>query len=218
MVYSILLADDHDVVRHGLRSLLEIMDEFEVAGEAANGRLAVEAAARLRPDIILMDLIMPEMDGVTAIRQIVESLPDSHVAVLTSTDDDRLAFAAIEAGARSYLLKNMMGDELLSALKRIAAGENVIHPRVAQRILDVVRHGFDPVPVPFTELTAREIDVLKELANGGSNAGIAQKLSISEKTVKTHLSSVLGKLQLKDRTEAAAYAWREGLLKADVRY
>lgn len=216
MTISVLLVDDHAVVRQGLRSLLlDMADDFEVAGEAANGVQAIQMAGVLNPDLVLLDLIMPEMDGVTAIEMLKLASPRSHITVLTSSEDEALAFAAIEAGAQSYLLKSMLGEELLATLRRIAAGEEIIHPLVAKRILKAVRHVSQPVPGPFAKLTERELEVLKALADGGSNARIAKQLHISEATVKSHISSLLSKLDLKDRTEAVAFAWRQGLLKAD---
>ena len=213
MAATVMIVDDHAVVRTGLRSLLELSDELKVVAEAENGEKALELSGRLKPDLILMDLVMPGAGGVAAIRAILAKRPETHIAVLTSTDDDKLAFDALEAGARSFLLKSMFGDELLSAMVRAAQGENVIHPTVAVRILKVVRKGFDTVPTPFSALTNRELEVLRELARGASNVAIAGRLYISEKTVKTHVSNILGKLELSDRTAAVAFAWREGLLK-----
>jgi DNA-binding NarL/FixJ family response regulator len=213
MAATVMIDDDHAVFRTGLRSLLELSDELEVVAEAENGEKALELTRSLRPDLILMDLVMPGIGGVAAIRAILAERPETHIAVLTSTDDDKLAFDALEAGTRSFLLKSMFGDELLSAMVRAAQGENVIHPTVAVRILKVVRRGFEPVPTPFSALTNRELEVLREPARGGSNVAIAERLYISEKTVKTHISNILGKLELGDRTAAVAFAWREGLLK-----
>lgn len=216
MKISVLLVDDHAVVRQGLRSLLlDMADDFEVAGEAANGIQAILMAGDLSPDLVLLDLMMPEMDGVTAIKKIKSVSPSSRIAVLTSSEDEKLAFAAIEAGAQSYLLKSMLGPELLVTLRRIAGGEDIIHPFIATRILKAVRHGNQPAPSPFDCLTERELDVLRALAEGGSNARIATMLHISEATVKSHISSLFCKLDLKDRTEAVAFAWRQGLIKVD---
>lgn len=217
MTISVLLVDDHAVVRQGLRSLLlDMADDFRVAGEADNGLRAARLAGELKPDLVLLDLMMPDMDGVSAIEKIRELSPGSRIVVLTSSEDESLAFAAIEAGAQSFLLKSMLGEELLHTLRRIAGGEDIIHPLVAKRILKMVRHhGSNQVPGPFARLTERELEVLKALAAGGSNARIAKMLHISEATVKSHISSLLSKLDLKDRTEAVAYAWRQGLIKAD---
>ncbi|UQZ90947.1 DNA-binding response regulator [Deltaproteobacteria bacterium Smac51] len=214
MPTTIILVDDHAVVREGIGSLLkEMPSAFEVVGEAADGPAAIELVREMVPDMVLLDLMMPQMDGVSVVRAIKTASPRTYITVLTSAEEDELAFAAIEAGAQSFLLKSMLGDELLSTLLRIAGGEDVIHPFVAKRILKVVRSSREPVPNPFAALTDRELEVLRELAEGGSNARIAQKLHISETTVKSHISNVLGKLHLNDRTEAVAYAWRKGLLK-----
>lgn len=212
---SILLVDDHDIVRQGLRRLMEFADAFTVVGEADNGRDAIALAESLKPDIIMLDLIMPEMDGLSAIRAIKTASPLSHIMVLTSSEDDELAFSAIEAGAQSFILKNMLGDELLDTVRKIAAGEEVIHPLIARRILKMARTARAPQHDPFSQLTEREKEVLRELAEGQSNAKIALSLNISEKTVKSHISSVLSKLHLSDRTEAVAFAWREGLITPD---
>lgn len=216
MKISVLLVDDHAVVRQGLRSLLlDMADDFRVAGEAENGYQALQLAEELNPDLILLDLIMPEMDGVSAIEKIKSVSPRSRIVVLTSSEDESLAFSAIEAGAQSFLLKSMLGDELLHTLRRIAGGEDIIHPLVAKRILKMVRHhGGNQVQGPFARLTERELEVLKALASGGSNARIAKILHISEATVKSHVSNLLSKLDLKDRTEAVAFAWRQGLIKS----
>jgi len=213
MTTSIMLVDDHAVVREGLRSLLELSGDYQVVAETGAGAEAAGLARELRPQVILMDLIMPGQDGVTTIREVRAVSPDSHIAVLTSSEDDELAFSALEAGARSFLLKSMFGDDLLATIGRIARGEAVIHPFIAAKVLKVLRTGPNPVPSPFAVLTERELEVLKELAQGASNARIAEKLFISEKTVKTHISNILGKLQLNDRTEAVAFAWRQGLVK-----
>lgn len=212
MTTRVLLVDDHAIVRQGLRGLLELDGTFEVVGEAADGAAAGTLANELRPQLVVMDLLMDGVDGVAAIRAIRNCSPHSHIAVLTSSEEDELSFAAIEAGAQSFLLKTMLGDELLATLRRIAAGESVIHAGVARRILQFVRQARARRPSPFAELTERELEVLRELAEGGSNARIASALHISEKTVKSHIGSLLAKLQLGDRTEAVAFAWREGLV------
>lgn len=213
MKTTVILVDDHAVVRQGVRSLLALTDDFEVVGEAGDGGQAIDMARELVPDLVVIDLLMPGMDGVTAIRGIRTVSPRSHVVVLTSSEQDELAFAAIEAGAQSFILKTMLGDELLSTLRKAAQGEAVIHPFVARRILQVVRRIREPRHNPFAELTERELEVLRQLGEGGSNARIAAALHISEKTVKSHIGNVLAKLHLADRTEAVAFAWRQGLMK-----
>jgi DNA-binding NarL/FixJ family response regulator len=215
MTTRVLLVDDHAIVRQGLRGLLELDGSFAVVGEAADGAAAIALARELQPQLVVMDLLMAGVDGVAAIRAIRSGSPHSHIAVLTSSEEDELSFAAIEAGAQSFLLKSMLGDELLTTLRRVAAGESVIHAGVARRILQLVRQARTPRQDPFAELTERELQVLRELAEGGSNARIASALHISEKTVKSHIGSLLAKLQLGDRTEAVAFAWREGLVKRD---
>lgn len=212
MKTTVILVDDHAVVRQGVRSLLALTDDFEVVGEAGEGAQAIDLARELVPDLVVIDLLMPGMDGVTAIRGIRTVSPRSHVVVLTSSEQDELAFAAIEAGAQSFILKTMLGDELLSTLRKAAQGEAVIHPFVARRILQVVRRIREPRHNPFAELTERELEVLRQLGEGGSNARIAAALHISEKTVKSHIGNVLAKLHLADRTEAVAFAWRQGLM------
>jgi NarL family two-component system response regulator LiaR len=215
MKTSVLLVDDHAVVRQGLVGLLAMTEDFDVIGEASDGAQAVELARESKPDLVVMDLLMPGMDGVTAIRALQDISPRSQIAVLTSSDDDELAFSAIEAGAQSFLLKSMSGEALLEAFARLAKGESVIHSSISHRILRTVRSVRKPGSNPFALLTDRELDVLRVLADGASNLRIARKLSISENTVKSHLGNVLAKLYLTDRTEAVAFAWRQGLLSPD---
>ncbi len=215
MKTTVMLVDDHAVVRQGVRSLLVLTEDFEVVGEAGDGAQAIDLARELVPDLVVIDLLMPGMDGVTAIRGIRTVSPRSHVVVLTSSEQDELAFAAIEAGAQSFILKTMLGDELLSTLRKAAQGEAVIHPFVARRILHAVRRIREPRHNPFADLTERELEVLRQLGEGGSNARIATALHISEKTVKSHIGNVLAKLHLADRTEAVAFAWRQGLMTDD---
>jgi len=212
MTVTVLLVDDHAIVREGLRSLLVLSDEFDVVGEAGDGDRAIELAREFVPDLVVLDLLMPGMDGAAATRGIRGASPRSHIVVLTSSDDDELAFSAIEAGAQSFLLKNLPGAALLSALRDAARGEAIVHPFIARRILDLTRRARQPTPSPFDLLTERELDVLRRLAEGGSNARIAATLGITDKTVKSHLGNVLAKLHLADRTEAVAFAWREGLM------
>jgi len=215
MKTTVLIADDHAIVREGIRSLLETTDDFQVVGEACDGQQAVEQAMACAPAIVLLDLMMPGASGASVISRLTKQCPGSRVVVLSSTEEDELAFSAIEAGAHSFLIKTMLGDELIDTLRRVARGDAVIHPNIARRVLSMVRRANTPQIDPFDVLSDRERDVLRELAKGRSNIRIAQTLHISEKTVKTHVSSVLAKLQLSDRTEAVAFAWRHGLITAD---
>lgn len=210
---SILLVDDHAVVREGLASLLAISGTYGEISHAADGEQAIAAAERLRPDIVMIDLLMPGMPTAGAIRILRSVVPDAALVVLTSSQDRKAAFAALEAGAQSFLLKSMGGDEILDALARIAGGTPVIHPSVTSGMVDMLRTRGSRHD-PFHALTPRELDVLAELAKGASNARIAALLDITERTVKAHVSAVLAKLDLNDRTEAVAFAWRHGLVTA----
>lgn len=212
MSATLLVADDHAVVREGIRGLLRLAPGFVVVAEADDGESAVAMACRHAPDVVLLDLMMPGIGGVAAVRGIRAGSPRSHVMVLTSSDDDELAFAAIEAGAQSFLPKSTRGEVLLQAIRNAVIGEATLHPAVARRILSVVQRARRPAADPFAELTERELEVLRRLAEGGSNARIASCLAISEKTVKAHLSNLMSKLQVSDRTQAVALAWREGLM------
>ncbi|MEE9262739.1 MAG: response regulator transcription factor [Dehalococcoidia bacterium] len=207
---GVLIVDDHAVVRQGLRSLLELHDDIEVAGEAANGLEAVELTSRSMPDVVLMDLMMPEMDGIEATRKIRALSPSTQVIVLTSFSEDEQVFSAIKAGALSYLLKNVSPADLVKAIQAAYRGEAQLHPEIAKKLMDEVSApGKRSTP---EELTERELGVLQLLARGQSNRNIGQELVISEKTVKTHVSNILSKLHLADRTQAAIYAIREGLV------
>ena len=206
-VISVVIADDHPFVRHGLRTYLETLADMEVSGEATNGAEAVELVERLRPDVVLMDLVMPELDGVGAIRRIHESVPATRVIALTSFDDDEKVFPAIKAGAAGYLLKDVRPAELAEAIRKASRGEALLAPSVAARLMQEVAGG----PPLSATLTVRELEVLRLIARGMSNKLIARELVVSEKTVKTHVSNILAKLHLSDRTQAALYAVREGL-------
>jgi DNA-binding NarL/FixJ family response regulator len=212
-VTTLLIADDHAVVREGIRSLLRLAPGFVVVAEADDGEDAVALARTHVPDVVLLDLMMPGIGGVAAARGIRMVSPRSHIMVLTSSDDDELAFAAIEAGAQSFLPKSTRGEVLLQALRSAAIGDSTLHPAIARRILSAMQRSRRPAADPFAELTERELEVLRSLAEGGSNARIATHLAISEKTVKAHLSNLMSKLQLTDRTQAVAFAWREGLMR-----
>jgi NarL family two-component system response regulator LiaR len=210
-VISVLIADDHPFVRHGLRTYLETLDDLEVVGEASDGAEAVELSGNLLPEVVLMDLVMPELDGVEATRRIKAASPATKVIVLTSFDDDEKVFPAIKAGAAGYLLKDVRPAELAEAVRKASRGEALLAPSVAARLMQEVS-GERP---PAAGLTERELDVLRLIARGMSNKLIARELVVSEKTVKTHVSNILAKLHLADRTQAALYAVREGLAQLD---
>jgi two-component system, NarL family, response regulator LiaR len=210
-VISVLIADDHPFVRHGLRTYLETLDDLEVVGEASDGAEAVELAGRLLPEVVLMDLVMPELDGVEATRAIRAASPATKVIVLTSFDADEKVFPAIKAGAAGYLLKDVHPAELADAVRKASRGEALLAPSVAARLMQEVS-GERP---PDAGLTERELEVLRLIARGMSNKLIAHELVVSEKTVKTHVSNILAKLHLADRTQAALYAVREGLAELD---
>jgi NarL family two-component system response regulator LiaR len=200
----VLVVDDHAVVREGLRTFLSLQDGIEVVGEAGDGREAIAAAQRLRPDVVLMDLVMPRVDGVQAMRELRDHVPGARVIVLTSfLEDDRL-LPAIRAGAAGYLLKNVEPSELARAVRTADAGKALIDPAVAARLVDALASDHRPEQ----PLTSREQDVLDLLARGYANKRIARELGIAEKTVKTHVSHVLAKLGVSDRTQAALYATR----------
>ena len=207
-IIRLLIADDHPVVRDGLRGIFEASGEFEVAGEAANGREAVDRAAALRPDVVLMDLRMPELDGVSAIRALAERGVDARVLVLTTYDTDTDVVPAIEAGATGYLLKDSPPEELLRGVRAAARGEAVLSPSVATRLLGQVRQpARDREP-----LSQRELDILGLIAQGCSNREAAARLYISEATVKTHVLHIYAKLGVNDRAAAVAVGFERGLL------
>jgi NarL family two-component system response regulator LiaR len=222
---TVLLVDDHDVVRKGLRYYLDARPEVTIVGEAGDARTAFEEAIRLVPDVVLMDLVMPllpggevsDQAGIAATRQIRQASPHTQVVVLTSFSQDELLFASVKAGALSYLLKDADADTLLSTLLAAARGEPVLHPRVARRLMAEIKAPTtqEEAEKPLDALTERELEVLQLVAEGRSNADIAARLFITERTVKAHVSNLLGKLSLSDRTQAAVYAWREGLMKKD---
>jgi NarL family two-component system response regulator LiaR len=205
----LLIADDHAVVRQGLRFLLSQQADMEMVGESANGAEAVAQATELLPDVVLLDLVMPEMDGITAAREIKRLVPSTHILMLTSYHEDEQIFRAMKAGARSYVLKDAEPDALIAAVRAAARGESVLHPLVASRLLYEVQ---EQRRAPLSDLTPRELEVLKCLARGRSNPEIASDLVISEPTVKTHVSNILSKLHLADRTQAAIYALQQQLV------
>lgn len=209
---TVLIVDDHELVREGVRTFLQRMGDIQVVGEASSGAEGVRLAADLAPDVALMDLVMPEMDGVEATRQLKRASPSTQVIVLTSFDDEEHILPAIRAGALSYILKQVGANELVDAVRKAARGEVVMSPQVAARVMRELRQGPGEKPAPDTDLSEREIEVLRLIAEGRQNAEIAETLVISEHTVKRHVSNILSKLHLADRTQAAVYAWREGMV------
>jgi NarL family two-component system response regulator LiaR len=210
----VLIAEDHAVVRGGLRALLATEPDMEVIGEAADGVEAVAKARAMKPDVILMDLMMPRKSGTEAIEEIKQVDPDARVLVLTSFAEDEQVFPAIRAGAQGYLLKDSTPQELLDAIRRVYRGEASLHPKIAHKLMRELNR---PATQPPTEepLTERELEVLSLVAQGLSNQAIADRLVVSERTVRTHVSNILDKLHLANRTQAALYALREGLADLD---
>lgn len=213
---TVLLIDDHAIVRQGVRAYLETQPDLVVVGEAGSGEEAIQLAAEAAPDVVLMDLLMPGgMDGVEATRRVKRVSPRSQVIVLTSYHQDEHIFPAIRAGALSYVLKDVGPAELAEAVRKAARGEAVLHPQVAARVVQELQGAPRDAVNPFTELSERELEVLKLIAAGESNENIAAQLVISEKTVKSHVSNILSKLHVADRTQAAVYAWREGVVRRE---
>lgn len=207
MTIRVLIVDDHAVVRQGLKMFLSLDSELEIVGEAVDGKQAVALARQLQPDVVLMDLLMPVMDGVTAIGILRREVPEAEVVALTSVLEDNAVIGAIRAGAIGYLLKDTEADELIRAIKAAANGQVQLSPKAAARLMREVR-----TPESSETLTERETEVLRLLAKGLSNKEIAQALVIGEKTVKTHVSNILSKLNVSSRTQAALYAARVGLV------
>lgn len=212
---SVFIVDDHAVVRQGIRAFLQALPDMEVVGEAENGTQAVELALQTAPDVVLMDLVMPDMDGVEATRRVKSASPRTQVVIFTSYYRDEYIFPAIRAGALSYILKDADPAELAEAIRKAAHGEAMINPRVAARLVQEIQGVREEDTNPFAELSERELEVLRLIANGGNNKEIADQLVISEKTVKSHVSNILSKLHLVDRTQAAAYAWNKGIVRRD---
>jgi DNA-binding NarL/FixJ family response regulator len=209
---KILIVDDHPVVREGIGAMLKREPDFKIVGEAANGVEAVEKARELSPDVILMDLRMPEMDGVEAITKIKEERPETKFIILTTYSDDEYIFKGIAAGARAYLLKDAPRDELFKAIRAVYRGESLIQPVVASRVLDKLAELSKRNPSAET-LSDREIEVLRLMAKGVSNSNIAEQLSITQSTVKTHITSIFQKLNVTTRTEAVTTALRRGIIQ-----
>ena len=207
----VLIVDDHAVVRQGLRAFLQTQDDVEIAGEAADGDEAIRQVRELVPDVVLMDLVMPKLDGIAAIREMRALSPSTKVLVLTSFADDDKVFAAVKAGAAGYLLKDVRPQELGDAIRTVYRGEALLHPTVAAKLMQELAQSGRRQASPDS-LTDRELDVLRLIARGMSNKEIALELGVAEKTVKTHVSNILQKLHLADRTQAALYAVRERLV------
>ena len=212
----LLICDDHAVVRRGLRSLVGVKPEMELVGEAVDGEEAVTMAKKLKPDVIIMDLIMPRKDGVTAIAEIKKKNHDARILVLTSFSDDKNVFSAIKAGASGYLLKDSSPEDLLQAIDDVYHGKSSLHPVIAQKVIHEMHQPSD-LPPTDDPLSEREVEVLRNVAQGMSNQEIAQTLKIKEGTVRIHVGNILNKLQLANRTQATLYALREGLAELDAK-
>jgi NarL family two-component system response regulator LiaR len=212
----ILIADDHAIVREGLRALISTKPDMELVGEAADGVEAVLKARSLQPDVILLDLVMPRKDGIEAIGEIKQENPEARILVLTSFAEDEKVFPAIQAGALGYLLKDSSPQELLKAIREVYRGESSLHPTIARKLIRELHRPPGSLPPTEEPLTEREVEVLSLVARGLSNQEIADRLVVSERTVRTHVSNILGKLHLANRTQAALYAVREGLVSPDT--
>lgn len=208
---TVMLIDDHRVVRQGLSDFLELQEDIDIVGEASSGEEGVQLARELLPDVVLMDLVMPGIDGVETTRRLKAVSPSTRVIVLTSFADDDKVFPAIKAGAISYLLKDISPEELAHAIRAAQRNEAVLHPEVAAKLMQEFSAP-RPNEAPVEQLTPREMDVLRLIAKGKSNKEIADTLIVSEKTIKTHVSNILSKLHLADRTQAAIYALRQRLV------
>ncbi len=211
----ILICDDHAVVREGLRALISTEPDMTIVGEATNGESAVAAFRQLRPDVGLLDMVMPRMDGVETLKAILSEFPSARILILTSFSDDDMVFPAIKAGALGYLLKDSMPEELIRAIRSVNRGEASLHPSIARRLIQELTQ---PTPLPPTQepLTEREMEVLRLVAKGYSNEEIGDALVVSERTARGHVSSILSKLHLANRTQAALYALREGIADLDA--
>jgi NarL family two-component system response regulator LiaR len=213
---TVMIVDDHEMVRQGAAGYLSSQDDIQVIAEASSGEQAIALAREHIPRVVLMDLVMPGMDGIEATRKIKDVSPRSQIMILTSFHEDENIFPALQAGAISYILKDVKAGELVEAIRAAARGEVTLHPRVAERVIQSFQGEGKAVSPAFTELTGREMEVLKLIARGFSNHKIAEALTITDGTVKGHVSNILSKLQLADRTQAAVYAWQEGLIHRDT--
>jgi NarL family two-component system response regulator LiaR len=212
---TVVIVDDHEMVRRGACSYLEAQPDISLVAQAGSGEEAVRLAREFIPDVMLMDLLMPDMDGIEATRRVKSVSPRTQIVILTSFHQDEYVFPAFKAGAISYLLKDVKATELLEAIRRAARGEATLHPKIAGRVIKTLRGQGPGEVTPFTELTERELEVLKLIAKGYSNEKIADQLVISVGTVKGHVSNILSKLHLVDRTQAAALAWQEGIVRRE---
>jgi len=212
---TVMLVDDHEMVRKGARGYLDAQPDITVVAEAESGEEAVTLAREVVPDVVLMDLVMPGMDGVEATRKVKDISPRTKIIVLTSYHQDEHIFPALQAGAISYLLKDVKAQDLVAAIHKAATGEATLHPRVADRLIKQVRMGTPEKSTSFTQLTDREMEILTLIAKGHTNHRIAEDLVITIGTVKGHVSNILSKLQLADRTQAAVYAWQEGIVRRE---
>ncbi len=212
---TILIVDDHTIVRQGVRTLLDMHPDLQVVGEAESAEAALPLVEKLVPDVVLLDLLLPGMNGVEATRQMKRISPRTQIVVLTSYAEDEHVFPALRAGAISYLLKDIRPRELAESIRKAARGESVLHSRVAARMIQEVREAKRKVPPAFAELTPRELEVLQLLADGQTNTGIAEQLVLSEKTVRGYISNILSKLHLEDRTQIAVFAWQQGLMERE---
>ena len=206
----VLVVDDHAIIRKGMKAVLDLIKDIEFVGEAENGRKALEMDSALQPDVILMDLLMPEMDGITCIQELKTRRPEARILVLTNFAGEEMIFPAIKAGAMGYHLKDSSPEALVEAIRQVYHGESSLHPLIARKVLDEF-HAPSESQLSTEPLTGRELEVLRLIAQGYENREIAGKLVVSEATVRTHVSNIMGKLHLASRTQAALYALREGL-------
>jgi NarL family two-component system response regulator LiaR len=213
-VIRVLVVDDHAIIRKGIRAVLDLVPDVDMVGEAGNGTQAVKLESELNPDVILMDLMMPEMDGIEAIKQIKTRQPKARILVLTNFAGEDMIFPAIKAGAMGYHLKDSSPEMLIEAIRQVNGGVASLHPGIAKKVLDEF-HNSGKQTSSEESLTQREVEVLRLIAQGHENRDIAEHLVISEATVRTHVSNILGKLHLASRTQAALYALREGLARLD---